>query len=1303
VTILHVRLFGGVSLSCGDRVLPAIPSRIARSLFAYLITYRDRPHTRDLLAGTFWPNLPDAQARRRLTQALWQIKSVLKANSTPHPYLLTESGAVQFNRAAAYWLDTAEFSTAYQESRQPPLRDEFGRLRTAAQLYQGDFLAGYYDDWAVVERERLREMALIVLDRLVVLCKSQGAYQTALTYVQRLITEDPLSEERHREAIQLFHLLGRDRDAIQQYEVCRSILAEEMGTVPSKATQALFEEIATRSADEIGPYLPAKQKPMPSPLLEGSGQIPMVGRERQRALLIRNLEQAAKGQGQMILVEGETGVGKSRLLQEIAQDAEWRGIQIAKGYGREIGDLPPYGILEQVLRTTLSPHRARLVAMNVDRAWLGEVSRLVPALAGWVPDLPPPMTTGPDLAQSRFWEGLTQVVHALGEIVPLLLILEDLHWADEASLKALTYLVPRLTDSRVLLLGTCRSEDAQDRPVVWEQLQALEWSEGYQRLKLARLTEPETANLVQQMLGLTTHAPHFEARLYKETEGNPLFVLETLHALHDEGLLYQDPAGNWNTPWDETTTDYGELPLPSGIYHVIVRRLARLGPAERRVLSAAAILGEEITLDVLAEVCGLSGAECLTAVGELLHRKLWEESSAGYRFSHARIRQVAYEETEPVERRRLHHRAGEALERRAPNRVQALAYYFEQGQAWQKAMHYHRLAGERELVAHNYTTACYHLNAAIALAERTDLPDAERFDLLSEREKILDVLGERDAQAADQEAMEALARDNPARLAHVHMRQGWMHTHTGHFDQGRSAARQALALFQQEGNVPGQVAALSLLGTLLDWYGKSVEAIAPLRDAIALGQSISDRRSEAKAHQALGGALVGAKMYAEATVHLKAALDRYHELNDPLGQVEALNRLGIAAMEQEHLPEAVAFYQESLAICRKIRYLYGEARALLNLGNILVFQGQTGQALEHYREAQNIFHDIRSERGEALVRLNIASELATILGDDVTAQTEAEAALAFYHRANDLIGEGQSLSLLGLVFYRRGELDQARRYLESGLEKLVTGDEQWLLVQTYRMLALVLLDQGNPEESRRAIEEGERICDALGLKEFAVTFRALRGKVLAAQGETEAACRVIGEAVAGLRTGILEAYLLPFWHYQLLDALGRRDEAHAALKQAYDILQKTLQGLSPAQQQMSMERVVAHRAIASAWEGTQRYVRRRLPRVDVPAGRAPRADEWIEVIWTLDSPDDQGVPGKVVRRRQRLLRLLQQATEQGAAPTVRDLADALSAGQATIKRDLAALRAAGHNVYTRGTQRTRQQKRQSPRLLTPEK
>jgi len=1312
--MLHVYLFGGLQLRWEDDPLPPIRSRLARSLFAYLITHPDRSHTRDLLAGLFWPDMPDAQARRRLSQALWQIRQALKPLPSPQAYLLADAETVQFNREASYWLDVEAFEGNLREVREtesPPPGHVLSLVKEAVALYTGDFLAGYYDDWAVIERERLRDLYLEELNRLVLLCKAQGLYEEALTHASQLTRYDPLREEAHREVMRLCFLLGRPNEALQQYDLCCDLLAEELGAEPSSATTALYREISARMEQEATQRQPILATRL-SPLLKGTGTVPFVGRHGERAVLVRAMEGALSGHGGIVLLEGEPGVGKTRLLQEISEDAAWRGLQVLWGRGHELGESTPYGALREVLERGLSPLRAGQLAELVEGVWLREVSQIVPQLAEWLPNLPPRVPLEPEDAQRRLLEAITQVLLALEQITPHLLILDDLQWADESTLGVIPHLLPRLQGRRMLVIVSFRGEEARARPAVWDTVRVLDRAGGHERVVLNRLSAAETAELVQRGLGLVSQAPHFEARLHRESGGNPLFVIETLRALHDERLLYQDETGAWRMRWDETTADYARLPLAPVLQQVIAGRLARLSPATRAILNAAAVLGNDFDFTLLhqvgeaesrGEASRIGGVEAeepalrhfgwaqrrlasplLSALEDLLRRGLLVEQKAAYRFGHDKIRQVAYEEIAVLARQRLHQKAGQALEAVRPEQVEALAHHFTRGQVWGKAVRYHRQAGEEAAGVCAFPTALEHYDLAIELAGRAGLGIAERFNLLGARERLLQTLGRREAQAEDLDRMAGLVGDDPGRLATTFSRRAWLYTETGRYDEAVRVAEQAMRLAEQHGDPAATIAALIPLGTALDRQGRHREAVPHLRDAVQIARQQGDRRQEAEARHLLATALSYLTGYDEARAELEATLAFCREIDDPLGQARSLGVLGILHMEQGNSQAAEDCYRRTLEICRTIGYRHGEGIHSVNLANLYYFQNRIGEALRLYDQAAQILHAIGERMGVSAVLANTSSVRLTLLGDDERAAQDAERALALCRDMGHRVGEAQCLSILGHIALYRGQFDMARDQVEASLE-LLTADP-WLRAQTLGLLAVVENEAGHHERALALLDTAQEICHDSELVDILVGLLALRGEALLALDRHEEALKATERAMANLRSGTEQACMVPFRHARVLQAVGRTEEAREVFIQAYQMLMEGLEGLSASEWEMSLERVPEHRAIVEAWRAIQPHrVSFRLPRDDAPTGRPLCNDEWVEVTWTVVAPEDEAIPGKKARRRHRLLCLLREAGEQGAAPRVDDLAIALRVSPKTIKRDLAALRQAGHDVRTRGT------------------
>lgn len=1284
--ILRIHLLGEFSLSYADVPLTTINTPRLQSLLTYLVLHRAQRHHRSVLAGLLDPDVPESHARHALSHAIWQLRRNL-------PDLIeSDRDSVGLSPQTPLWVDALEFErlTALhlkevaEALSASTAATACADLHQAIQLYRGDLLEGLYDDWLLVERERLRELYLQALECLTQLEKSAGHYPSALEAALILTQADPWRGSAQRQVMQLYFCLGRPEAALEQFEIYRRTLCTELGMEPEPETLALAHAIASRTADAVV-HLPDALFAGTSLLLDRAEAIPLVGRSDERADLLSHLKGIFAGVGSVVLVEGEAGIGKTRLLQEVSRDAEWRGAQVLWARAEEQAS-PVHDLLLHALAGGLAPLRAEQIARLVETVWLQVVCPLLPTLAARLPALPPPVPLDPAQEQVRLAEAIARLLAAWSQITPVVVILEDLHWASPDTLDMLASVARQLHPMGVLILGSYRGDEARARASVWDKLQALDRSRGVRaRLMLTRLDAEATGELIRRALGWGKPAPLFENRLYAETAGNPLFVLETLRALHDEGLLRRDESGEWSTAFDESTRDYEELPLSPVVEHVITLRVAQLAREPRAVLNAAAVLGNHFDFVLLDTLCELETPALLAAINVLVRRGLLIESPQDYYFSHDKVREIVYAGLAADERIHLHLRAAQAIGVQHSDWHVALAHHWTQAQVWDKAIHYRQLAAEEARAQHAYASAVEHLSAALALADGASLAPAARFDLLAAREAALDVLGDRDAQASDLAAMTQLAWDDAPRQMLAQQRRAALLAHLSRFDDAQSAAREALALAEQLDDAAGQATALIALGTVLNWHGQTAQALPFLRRAVAVCSAGSEPRLEAQAHYVLGDALIGVKEYPTARAEFQAALRCCERLNDSVGQAEALGLLAIIQMEQGDLALAGENYRRTIEICRTIGYRYGEARNVFNYGNVFYCQNQISGALRYYDEAIVVFRAMGNPRGEANVRANMSTIYHGILGDDVTATTHAESALTYYRQARDPIGIAQCLGTLGEVAQRRHDEGTARSLLEESVSTALEAGERWIAAQAMTSLADVLLDQRQPESALERLDTASAICQELGFKDLAIGLQASRGLVLLMLGQPEAALAATAEAMVCLSPGVEKAYRVPFAHYQVLAMLGRTDEAHVALDQAHQLLMKLLNGLSPEQRAMSAECVPEHRAVLTAWQAAQPHrVATRMARAGASVGRPLRADEQIEVTWTPASAEDETISDKSARRRQRLLRLLREAEEQGAAPTVDDLANALDVSYVTIRRDLAALRRSGQSARTRG-------------------
>ncbi len=535
-------------------------------------------------------------------------------------------------------------------------------------LCQGPLLPSCYDDWIGPARERLARRCEEAVAALVGLLEEQREYASAIAHVRHWLQHDPLDEEAYRWLMRLLALAGDRVAALQAYRQCNDALRRELAAEPSAETVRTYERI--RGA-EPGP-------PAPSGRREGTpAASSLVGRQAEWSRLREAWERAILGRACFALVTGDAGIGKSRLAEELLTWAQRQGVATARtrSYAAE-GRLSLAPVSEWLRSDALSPHLARL-----EDVWRVEVARILPELLAARPDLPrpAPMTEFGD--RLRFFEGLARA--ALAAPPPLLLLIDDLQWCDRETLEWLHFLSRFDPEARLLVLGTARSEELDAAHPLPALLRHLRSASQLAEIALEPLDAAETAELAAQV-GNRVFDADAATRLYRETEGNPLFVVETVRA--ESG---GDPPPG--------VPEQGVPGLPPRAHAVIAGRLAQLSDHARETAAAAAVIGRAFDLEVLVRLVGDEDVVA-RALDELWRKRIVREQGPNaYDFTHDKLRDVAYGETSAPQRRLLHRRVAEALvaaheKDLDPVSAQIAAHYESAGLFEQAIPHYSRAA-----------------------------------------------------------------------------------------------------------------------------------------------------------------------------------------------------------------------------------------------------------------------------------------------------------------------------------------------------------------------------------------------------------------------------------------------------------------------------------------------------------------------------------------------------------------------------------------------------------------------------------
>jgi DNA-binding SARP family transcriptional activator len=676
---LRIRLLGELDLRYGEAPLPPLESARAGSLLAYLLLHRQAPQSRQRLAFLLWPDSTEPQARTNLRHVLHTLRRALPE---PDQFIEVTPRTLWWRAEAPFWLDVAAFEEAVSRAEREAAGTGLAAWREAVDLYTGDLLEGCYDEWLLGERERLRQCYLEALDRLTTLLEARGQHAEAIPYAERLLRHDPLHEETYRLLMRLHDARGDRARALWVYHVCTATLQRELGIEPSAQTHAAYEALLPPGRDAVGGQA------------ERTFGSPLVGRASERARLASLWRAAERGQAQFVLVSGEPGIGKTRLVEEFRSWCAHRGATTAGARAYAAEGALAYGPIVSWLRSDAIG--ARVEGLN--RPHLTELARLLPELLTSVPGLarPEPLPEGEQ--RQRLFDAIARALLAADG--PLLLVADDLHWYDRETLQFLHYLLRVAPDARLLVAATARREELVPQHPLHDLLAGLRVLERSTEIELGRLTRGETATLAERLTGRPLEEAGAD-QLFDETEGSPLFVVEALR-----------------TGWRPGQTRRAWL--NSKVQAVIEARLAQLSTPARDLVGVAATIGREFTAEVLARASEADETVFVRSLDELWQRRLVREHGIdAYDFSHDTIREVAYLTLSPAQRRHHHLRVARALERlhaHEPGPVSGqIAAHYDRARAADQAIPWYGRAADAALQLYASPEAVRLLERALDL------------------------------------------------------------------------------------------------------------------------------------------------------------------------------------------------------------------------------------------------------------------------------------------------------------------------------------------------------------------------------------------------------------------------------------------------------------------------------------------------------------------------------------------------------------------------------------------------------------
>ena len=1150
--------------------------RKALALLIYLAVERGM-YPRSKLAAFLWPDSEPHDARTALRNALALLRSLLAdSDAVPaqHTHVLSQHDLLGLDPQAPLELDLDVVQQAYQQaqlfSTVPPLEQRtsmLAKFQHALSLVRGPFLDGFrlgeeapFDEWHEQQQHQWQVRLQLIAEQLSAWQEEAGELEQAQATLTRWLALDPLEEEAYRRLMRVHLAQGDATAALQVYTAGRTRLAEALQVKPSAETVALAARIRASQARRPGslsgrPSITTVESRPPSELV-----VPFVGRQIAFSQLVAGYQQVRQGQPHAVLVVGEAGIGKTRLASEFVAWAQAQGAGVLSGHAIETGGRLPYQPLVEALRRRLEAENAPEDLL--EDLWLSELSRLLPELRLRYPDLPTP-TQDELTARIRLFEAVARLVDALAQRAPLVMLLDDLHWIDGASLDLLRYLAHDWKEhgSRVLLLGTVRSEGLELNLQLAADLADLGRDLPVSQVSLQTLSQAETIRLVRAITGegapgtalpSAPGASSLEAKkslvglgdfLFAHTGGQPFYLLETLELLRDRQWLVPrlGADGTWRlVPTVEMAAAVAQEQsrralLPPSVRAMILARLSKLSQAARQLVMASAVLGTQTTAQLLwqvAEVEVQTGVEALEeAVGGDILRE--EDAGAGrpgsYHFAHQLMREVIYTELGEARRRLLHRRALALLETEGA-KASVLAYHARACGEATAAYRYSVLAGDEAM-------RVFAVHDAIMYYEQAS-------SLLQAHPQLLTVL----------EASE---------VDHLFVCLGRAYANQNSWQQAQEAYEELLTYAQRQQDprlVSITLNQLAILAVLQSKDRPKVQAL--LDEAWQIAESSHDQRALAETEW---------------------------------------NLAQITGVVWEDPTSALPYGEQALSLARGIHDQELEARSLCSLGLIHLLEGDFEEAM-HAPEGSLALYAALGDEPDAARELSLPSlAIGAPLTQHLTNRaTEAlcwgELAIAQVHcgQVQHSIHSGRRALALSKEIKNAWVQVTSTICLTHGLldvgayeEALVLAQQTVTLAQSFPLMEQsLLIALGRTyhalqqwEEARRSLEEEEAVAEMLDLGPLRVPALSQLCMNRALAGEWEAAYRYAMKAIAVRKSHDVALIALDFYRHYETEALLRGGDE----KQAREEVQRLGEHVEPSRRFRLP--YLQSLAVLAAWDG----------------------------------------------------------------------------------------------------------------------
>lgn len=1012
--LTRIHFFGSLQIHKGDAPLP-LKGEKARNLLAYLVLHPRITHRRETLASLLWPEAKPERVRRNLSDVLYRLQREFESS-----WLIVDTENIAIQPDVNLWVDLWEFERLINSQ-------ETQKLQKAIDLYTGDLLPEIYEDWVLAEREFRRAQFLSVLETLTYKLEGDGKLQDALLLARRLILREPLHEPAHQIYLRLLGRLRRFGEAFAHYDYLCELLRSELDSKPVPETSAIIEALVReRDLENVSPIEETR---------------PFIGRKAERAAALTVVEAMLNGNGSLLSVEGEAGIGKSRLLREVMAGARWRGATVLYGQASETPTISPYSPLIDALSPLLDGPRGKQLETMIAVETLSLLSPIhsewgIPSRSGTVPI---------DQAGRRFTNALNLFGETLAKLTPVVLILDDMHWADAILWECLRALAQGFVGHGGLIMIAYRRPGIETQPG-WDFIQGWDRDGILKSITLSPFSIEEVALYLGEISGDDPAVVHAWAG------GNPFFVDEWLAA-----------------PASGRSTQTASIPT----------RLQGLSSAARSALETASVLGESLPYRLWSEISELSSPVLAGLCDDLTASHWLQPSVAGYEFMHDLIRSAIYGQIDPAKRRILHDRAAHAYQTFEPDNLRARAFHFDRAGLEQEAAKAYRLSAQKDISRFAFREAQSALERALTLTPIQHTK--ERAEISIALTEVCHATGDR---AREEFALaEALknAQESEPHLLQALLVGGKFAAQTGQAAAAEERLGQALTLARRLGDHTQESEALILLGITAREQSHWNEAQTHYSQALELARAIHDPMREARALDGLAYALDDKGLPQEAIPLIEQSLELYRVAGEHWRL--AFTQVGLMAILLNLFAWDHALDIAGQAI--PVLDAYGDrpnaAVARHNQGRAYQLLGDYSSARKNFEHNIQVFESVRSRRALGVTQ-NVLGQIAAVEGSYEQALSLHDSALTLAKTVNSLDGQAYALHAIGDVYIKMGKPSEAIQHLETACALWTEQENHWEKLKSSILLGLALHTVGESDRAQELALESFEAFQAGNLK-----------------------------------------------------------------------------------------------------------------------------------------------------------------------------------------------------------------------------